>query len=262
MDGLSAGGKAGGPAGPIMLCCADAIPGRRSERIMTARRNLKFAGLRHAAAALLAGLALTGMPGVAGSAVADSAISSRVTVQIIRPAGVIGLQELSNAQGFLAAPDAGGADPLTQAASPARRGPVAPPPSGGALAAAIAISGAPNQSFSLTLTDSLVVVTDTGELVVTNFDHNAGNSPTIGGDGAAQIAIGARSQSGSPETLQQLTTNAGGTAPGADGAADPNIVAVTVQTAEGPQVIQIQRPDNFGPTIFGEKFFTVMVSYN
>lgn len=227
---------------------------------MTARRNLKFAGLRPAVAALLAGLALAVAPGAASSAVADSAISSRVTVQIIRPAGVIGLQELSNAQGFLAAPDAGGADPLTQAASPARRGPVAPPPSGGALAAAIAISGAPNQSFSLTLTGSLVVVTDTGELVVTNFDHNAGSSPTIGGDGAAQIAIGAKSQSGSPATLQQLTTNAGGPAPG--DAADPNIVAVTVQTAEGPQVIQIQRPDNFGPTIFGEKFFTVMVSYN
>ena len=155
---------------------------------MTARRNLKFSGLRLAAAALLAGLALTALPGVAGSAAAGSNISSRVTVQIVRPAGVIGLQELSNAQGFLTAPDSGGADPLTQAASPARRGAVAPPSSGGALAAAIAISGAPNQSFSLTLTDSLVVVTDTGELVVTNFDHNAGNSPTIGGDGAAQIA--------------------------------------------------------------------------
>ena len=143
---------------------------------MTARRNLKSAGLRYAAAALLAGLALTGVPGTAGSAVADSAVSSRVTV--------------------------------------------------------------------------------------TNFDHNAGSSPTIGGDGAAQIAIGAKSQSGSPANLQQLTTNAGGPAPGADGGIDPNIVAVTVQTAEGPQVIQIQRPDNFGPTIFGEKFFTVMVSYN
>ncbi len=262
MDGLSAGGKAGGPAGPIMLCCADAIPGRGFDRKMTARRNLKFSGLRHAAAALLAGLALTTLPGVAGSAAAGSNISSRVTVQIVRPAGVIGLQELSNAQGFLTAPNSGGADPLAQAASPAQRGAVAPPSSGGALAAAIAISGAPNQSFSLTLTDSLVVVTDTGELVVTNFDHNAGNSPTIGGDGAAQIAIGAKSQSGSPATLQQLTTNAGGPAPGADGAVDPNLVAVTVQTAEGPQIIQIQRPDNFGPTIFGEKFFTVMVSYN
>ncbi len=229
---------------------------------MTMRRNLKFSGLWYAATALLAGLALTATLGVAGSAAAGSNLSSRVTVQIVRPAGVIGLQELSNAQGFLAAPDADGADPLTQAASPARRGPVAPPSSGGALAAAIAISGFPNQSFSLTLTDSLVVVTDTGELVVTNFDHNAGSSPTIGGDGAAQIAIGAKSQSGSPATLQQLTTNAGGPAPGADGTADPNLVAVTVLTAEGPQVIQIQRPDNFGPTIFGEKFFTVMVSYN
>lgn len=63
MDGLSAGGKAGGPAGPIMLCCADAIPGRGFDRKMTARRNLKFSGLRHAAAALLAGLALTTLPG-------------------------------------------------------------------------------------------------------------------------------------------------------------------------------------------------------
>jgi hypothetical protein len=197
----------------------------------------------------------------AGAAAAGSSLKANATVQIIRPAGVIGVQELSNAQGFLAAPDAGGADPLVQAASPAQRGPVQQP-SSGALAAAIAISGAPNQSFSLTLTDSLVVVTDTGELVVTNFDHNAGANPTIGRDGAAQISIGATSQSGSPATLQQLTTNAGGPAPGADGGTDPDIVAVTVQTAEGPQVIQIQRPDNFGPTIFGEKFFTVMVSYN
>ena len=202
---------------------------------------------------------------LAGGAMAGSKVTANATAQIIRPAGVIGLQELSNAQGFLAAPDAAAAaaaaDPLAQAASPAPRGAVRQP-SGGALAAAIAISGAPNQSFSLTLTDSLVVVTDAGELVVTNFAHDAGANPTIGSDGAAQIAIGATSQSGSPANLQQLTTNAGSPAPGADGAVDPNIVAVTVQTAEGPQVIQIQRPDNFGPTIFGEKFFTVMVSYN
>lgn len=197
----------------------------------------------------------------AGMAVAGPSATAKVTVQIVRPAGVIGLQELSNAQGFLAPPDAGGADPFAAAASPAPRGPVRRP-ANGALAAAIAISGEPNQSFSLTLTDSLVVVTDTGELVVTNFDHDAGNNPTIGRDGAAQISIGARSQNGSPASLQQLTTNAGGLSPEPEGATDPNIVTVTVQTAEGPQEIQIQRPDNFGPTIFGEKFFTVMVSYN
>lgn len=194
-------------------------------------------------------------------AVAGPNATANVTVQIVRPAGVIGLQELSNAQGFLSPPGADGSDPFAEAASPTSRGPVRRP-SNGALAAAIAISGVPNQSFSLTLTDSLVVVTDTGELVVTNFEHDAGNNPTIGRDGAAQISIGARSQSGSPASLQQLTTNAGGPGPDADGGLDPSIVAVTVQTAEGPQVIQIQRPDSFGPTIFGEKFFTVMVSYN
>ena len=198
----------------------------------------------------------------AGPARAGSSLTSNATVQIVRPAGVVGLQELSNAQGFLAPPAAGGADPLAAAASPVQRGPVTPPASGGALAAAIAISGEPNQTFSLTLTDSLVVVTDSGELVVTNFDHNAGSSPTIGGDGAAQIAIGAKSQSGSPANLQQLTTNAGGFGAGESQTADPNLVAVTVQTPEGPQVIQVQRPDSFGPTIFGEKFFTVLVSYN
>lgn len=197
-----------------------------------------------------------------GNAVAGSSIVSSTSVQIVRPAGVVGLQELSNAQGFLSPPDAGGVDPLVQAAAPARRAAVSPPSAGGTLAAAIAISGVPNQTFSLTLTDSLVVVTDTGELVVTNFDHSAGSSPTIGSDGAAQIAIGAKTQGGSPATLQQLTTNAGGPGEGDAAAVDPNLVAVTVQTPEGPQVIQIARPDSFGATIFGEKFFTVLVSYN
>lgn len=250
----------------FMLCFADARLGLNGRDDVMKALPTRSPSARWAFAPVLGVLAaaalVQSMP--AGGAMAGPKVTANATVQIIRPAGVIGLQELSNAQGFLAAPDAAAAaaaDPLAQAASPAPRGAVRQP-SGGALAAAIAISGAPNQSFSLTLTDSLVVVTDTGELVVTNFAHDAGANPTIGSDGAAQIAIGATSQSGSPATLQQLTTNAGGPAPDAGAAADPNIVAVTVQTAEGPQVIQIQRPDNFGPTIFGEKFFTVMVSYN
>ncbi|PIW25693.1 MAG: hypothetical protein COW30_18950 [Rhodospirillales bacterium CG15_BIG_FIL_POST_REV_8_21_14_020_66_15] len=207
---------------------------------------------------MAAGLALALGPTAALPSAAGSSVTTSATVEILRPAGVIGLQELSNAQGFLASPDSAAA---AEGGAPLAAGPIAPPPSGGALAAAIAISGAPNQTFSLVVTDTLVVVTETGELVVTSFDHNAGDNPTIGGDGAARIAIGATTQSGSPETLQQLSTNAGGG--GADGAAQaPSIVAVTVQTAEGPQTVRIQRPDAFGPTIFGEKFFTVLVSYN
>ena len=214
---------------------------------------------RIAGALVLAGMAC-GMTAVS-PVQAGSSVSSNATVRIVRPAGVIGVQELSNAQGFLAAPSQS-SDPLTQAAAPAARPRVAPPSSGGALAAAIAISGVPNQTFSLAITDSLVVVTDQGELVVTSFDHNAGDNPTIGGDGAAQIAIGAKSQGGSPATLQDLATNAGGNDPAGEAIIDPNIINVTVQTADGPQVLRIQRPDSFGPSIFGEKFFTVLVSYN
>ena len=207
-----------------------------------------------ALSAVIAGIPLDGL--------ADSSLSSNATVTVVRPAGVVGLQELSNAQGFLAPPAAASADPQAQAAAPAPRPSPAPPPSGGALAAAIAISGVPNQTFSLAVTDSLVVVTDSGELVVTNFEHNAGDNPTIGGDGAAQISIGARSQNGSPAALQELSTNAGGGGGDASEFQDPNIIAVTVQTEDGPQILQVQRPDSFGPTIFGEKFFTVLVSYN
>lgn len=213
-----------------------------------------------ACSAAAAGLALS-LAWAAPGAAQGASVSTNATVQILRPAGIIGLQELNNAPGFLAPPDAA-ADGEDAAAPTVQSGPITPPASGGALAAAIAISGAPNQTFSLNITDSLVVVTDSGELVVTNFDHNAGSSPTIGANGAAQIAIGAKAQSGSSDTLQQLSTQAAGPGPGADGQADSNIVAVVVNTDDGPQVIKIQRPDNFGPNIFGEKFFTVLVSYN
>ena len=230
----------------------------RSSSLLSGRSLWRRSAAVPAAVALALSLACWAAPGAAQGA----SVSTSVTVQIIRPAGVVGLQELNNAQGFLS-PPAADADGEDAAAAPTvQTGPITPPASGGALAAAIAISGAPNQTFSLKVTDSLVVVTDSGELVVTNFDHNAGASPTIGANGAAQIAIGAKSQSGSPENLQQLSTQAGGPGPGADGQSDPNVVAVLVNTDDGPQVIKIQRPDNFGPNIFGEKFFTVLVSYN
>ena len=181
-------------------------------------------------------------------------------MQVIRPAGVIGLQELSNAQGYLL-PLEPTTDPKALRGFPlVRTDPLTAPSTGGALAGAIAISGEPNQAFSLTLTDSLVVVTDTGELLVTNFDHNAGANPMIGGDGAAEITIGAKSHAGGPDALQQLSTNAGG--PAGEGQTDPNVVSVLVQTQRGSKIVKIRRPDNFGPTIFGEKFFTVLVSYN
>tara|TARA_Y100000813_G_scaffold138571_1_gene100455 strand:- start:641 stop:1303 length:663 start_codon:yes stop_codon:yes gene_type:complete len=219
-------------------------------------RRLTAAGAK----ALVCLIVCLHLAGAAWAGSSGATVSSSATVQIIRPAGVVGLQELSNAQGFLT--------PTEQATDPAvirglplvRSGPVTAPSTGGTLAGAIAISGEPNQAFSLTLTDSLVVVTDTGELLVTNFDHNAGANPMIGGDGAAEIAIGAKSHAGGADALQQLSTNAG--TPDGEAQSDPNVVAVLVQTPKGPRIVKIRRPDNFGPTIFGEKFFTVLVSYN
>jgi hypothetical protein len=228
-----------------------------------ARYDLRNTMPQRGRTALAAAFGLFAAGFLAPQAAAGSSVSSGATVTIVQPAGVIGVQELSNGQGFLAPPATVGEGQAAPADAPlVRNTPIAPPPSGGALAASVAISGAPNQAFSLTITDSLVVVTETGELVVTNFDHNAGTSPMIGSDGAAQIAIGATAQNASPDALQNLATNAGGPPAGDGAGADPNIITVTVQTEDGPQAIQIQRPDNFGPTIFGEKFFTVLVSYN
>lgn len=185
--------------------------------------------------------------------------SGTASVVITLPAGVVGLQELSNANGFLAPAEVSIAD----AVAPIGFSPAAAPPPSGGLAAAVSISGVPNQAFSLTLTDTLVIVTETGEVVVTSFDHNAGASPAIGGDGSARISIGASARPGNAQALQQLQTQSGAGAPeGGAGADGPGIVQVTVQTENGPQVLRVQRPDNFGPNLFGEKFFTVLVSYN
>lgn len=212
-------------------------------------------------------LARRALPAAAVAAVAAvlpgdlraASASGTASVVISLPAGVVGLQELSNANGFLAPAEVS----VSDAVAPIGFSPAAAPPPSGGLAAAVSISGVPNQAFSLTLTDTLVIVTETGEVVVTSFDHNAGASPAIGGDGSARISIGATARPGNAQALQQLQTQSGAGAPeGGGGTGGDGFVQVTVQTENGPQVLRVQRPDNFGPNLFGEKFFTVLVSYN
>jgi len=253
--GLQAGRAAKAAACRWGLCYDGGRQAGGGVAVVAQVSHLVSSFIRSALPAILLSMLLVLPPGTPRAAGATGTAS----VTIALPAGVVGLQQLSNANGFLAPPEAAfaaGAAPL--GFSPA----AAPPPSGG-LAAAVAISGVPNQTFSLTLTDTLVIVTDAGELVVTSFDHNAGASPTIGGDGAARISIGATARPGNAQTLQQLQTQSGGATPEGGPAADGDgIVEVTVQTEDGPQVLRVQRPDNFGPNLFGEKFFTVLVSYN
>lgn len=70
-------------------------------------------------------------------------------------------------------------------------------------ASAVRIAGAPNQTFSIVLPE-LTTFASSGQLVtLSNFQHNAGNTPFLGNDGSGVFNVGAQ------VNQQNVSSNAG-----------------------------------------------------
>lgn len=192
--------------------------------------------------------------GLAGQPEAASVRGSANATVVGVTGTVSSLIELQRALGVLTTStvtqDAGTSGPVLS--QPAPR-----PQVSGGQAAQVSIGGVPNQTFALSVTDQLVTVTESGELLVTKFSHNAGVSPLIGPDGTALIDVGIEESVGSAEDLDSFETAAGRVF-----GENLGLIEVTIPTVLGSQTLTIQRPDHFGPNLFGETFFTILVSYN
>ncbi len=84
--------------------------------------------------------------------------------------------------------------------------------------ASFALSGGPNQAYAISLPDSATIANGTTNIRITAFTHNAGQSPSMNGNGSRLFNIGA--------TLQ-IERGGNADANGGDsGAPNPNINVV------------------------------------
>ena len=84
--------------------------------------------------------------------------------------------------------------------------------------ASFALSGGPNQAYSISLPDNVTLATGIASLEMTAFTHDAGPSPTLNSTGSHGFNVGA--------TLLVNGSRSGGADSGDSGAPNPNINVV------------------------------------
>ncbi len=118
--------------------------------------------------------------------------------------------------------------------------------------AIFSISGIPYQAFSIIIPTASTTVGDGGAIEFMDFRHNAGQTPSIGADGSAVFAVGARIR---------LTDT--GLSPASGDSAN---VDSTSPTGNQPEVNPEDKPlpisDPFGLRAIADGFLQVLVSYN
>ena len=89
---------------------------------------------------------------------------------------------------------------------------------GAGTPASFALSGGPNQAYSISLPDNALIATGTTSLEITAFTHDAGPSPALDSAGSHGFNVGA--------TLRVNGNHSGGADNGDSGAPNPNINVV------------------------------------
>jgi len=119
--------------------------------------------------------------------------------------------------------------------------------------ALFSISGIPDQTFSISVPLPGSASSDQGEVEFVSFEHNAGTTPTIGADGTAVFAVGAKVKISEPKELDFIA----GTGP--DG--EPTIT-VDDKTASPAENAGMPKVNPFGVQAVSNGFLNILVSYN
>lgn len=118
--------------------------------------------------------------------------------------------------------------------------------------AIFSVSGVPYQAFSIIIPQPSSSVGEAGTVEFMDFEHNAGQTPSIGADGSAAFAVGARimlSDTG--------LTPAGGDSGELDLTGEENSADST-----DPEDKPLPVADPFGLRAIADGFLQVLVSYN
>ena len=121
--------------------------------------------------------------------------------------------------------------------------------------AVFSISGLPDQSFSIVMPPSGISSSAEGDFEFSNFEHNAGNTPTIGADGNKVFEVGALVK------FTPFPTTPAGTSV-AVLAGDSKTPDQKIAKKTPAEKDLIPRPNPFGIQGVKDGFLNVLVSYN
>lgn len=119
--------------------------------------------------------------------------------------------------------------------------------------ALFSISGIPDQTFSISVPLPGSSRSQQGQIDFVSFEHNAGTTPTIGADGTAVFAVGAKVKITEPQELD-FTMEVGPDGEATIAAQDPN--------ASPAEKVGMPKVNPFGIQAVSNGFLNILVSYN
>jgi hypothetical protein len=123
--------------------------------------------------------------------------------------------------------------------------------------ARFSVFGSPNQVFSVTLPQTATLSSESsgGNVTVSDFLHDAGVTPMVGGGGFTSFSVGAGAQASLDSGTGTGTDNDTGTDVGDTGSENGEVEADATDPSESPS-------DPFDPDAETPGFLNVSVSYN